>query len=320
MSTLAGAFLARTLEFLMSHYIQANTQGRLHAADEPSISPLSRGFLYGDAIYEVWRTYHGTVFAWDEHWQRLERSAKSLYMVLPFTQDQILSEIRKTVDAFRQKVPEAREVYIRLQITRGAGPIGLDIGLAEKPEFVLLVQENKLYSTEKFAAGLTLSLARTLRRNPAEALNPAWKTGNYLNNLLCFREAKARGADEVVILNQAGEVTEAAVCNIGFIRGGTLVTPPLDAGILPGITRRLLIEKVAPAAGVPVSEESVLPSDFVGFSECFLISTTKDLTPVAAIDECRFALKPDSTTLKLKAAFQDYAKHYAAAKTDLKLF
>jgi branched-subunit amino acid aminotransferase/4-amino-4-deoxychorismate lyase len=297
----------------MSSYIQANTNGRLHAATEPSLSPLNRGFLYGDAIYEVWRTYHGVIFGWEEHWARLERSAAALHFVLPFTRQDILTEIRKTVAAFRERAPGVAEVYIRLQVTRGCGAIGLDIALADRADFVLLVQENKLFFEEKFRAGLKLSLARELHRNPADALNPAWKTGNYLNNILCLREARARGADEVVITNQAGEITEAAVSNIGFVRDGVVVTPPLSAGILAGITRDLLITKVAPKAGVAVREEAIRPEDLRGMQEAFLLSSTKDLTPVASIDDNVFTLGEDTVTLRLKRAFAEYARASAEA-------
>jgi branched-chain amino acid aminotransferase len=304
----------------MSNYIQANTSGRLHPATEPSLSPLNRGFLYGDAIYEVWRTYHGVIFGWDEHWRRLERSAQALHMPLPFSQAQILDEIKKTAAAFRSREPGAGELYIRLQVTRGQGPIGLDIALADRTDFVLLVQENKLYSDEKFSAGLTLSFAHELHRNPPDALNPAWKTGNYLNNILCLREARARGADEVVITNQAGEITEAAVSNIAFIRAGCVVTPPLSAGILGGITREILIRQVAPAAGVAVREETIRPDMLGGMTEAFLLSSTKDLTPVAAIDEHRFSLGENTVTRKLKRGFAACAHASAEAHPELRLW
>lgn len=303
----------------MNGFIQANTNGRLHPADEPSISPLNRGFLYGDAIYEVWRTYDGVIFAWEEHWRRLERSAAALYFALPFTPAEILSQIKKTVAAFRVRSPAVREVYVRLQITRGGGPIGLDPALADRADYLLLVQENKLFSDEKFSAGLRLSLARELRRNSADALNPAWKTGNYLNNILCLREARARGADEVVITNRAGEITEAAVSNIGFVRSGIVITPPLDAGILAGITRELLLRSVAPLAGIAVREEVVRPTDLARMDECFLLSTTKDLTPVASIDEFKFNVSRDSTTLALKCAFTNYVKIYVSDHPELKV-
>jgi Branched-chain amino acid aminotransferase/4-amino-4-deoxychorismate lyase len=301
-------------------YIQANTNGRLHPADEPSLAPLNRGFLYGDAIYEVWRTYHATIFAWDEHWARLLRSAAALHMTLPFTQAEIFAEIRRTVDAFRAREPHVAEVYIRLQIARGYGPIGLDIALADRAEFVLLVQENKLFSPKKFEAGLSLSVARSLFRNAPDTLNPAWKTGNYLNNILCLREARARGADEVVILNRAGNITEAAVSNIAFVRDGVVLTPPLSAGILEGITRQVLIDHIAPTAGVKVVETDVRPEELGTMQEAFLLSTTKDLSPIASIDEQRFALGENTLTRRLKRVFADYAKAHADARPDLKLW
>jgi len=305
-------------EPVMTSYIQANTNGRLHSADEPSISPLNRGFLYGDAIYEVWRTYDGVIFAWEEHLARLEASAQALYLPLPCTRSVLLVEIKRTAEAFRARVPAADELYIRVQITRGTGQIGLDIALAGESDFVILVQENKLFPEEKLAAGLRLSLVE-LRRNPPEALNPAWKTGNYLNNILCLREGRARGADEVVITNLAGEIAEAAVSNIGFVRDGVVVTPPLKAGILGGITRQILIEWVAQKAGITVLEESIRPQDLSGMQECFLLSSTKDITPVASIDGYRFSVGADSVALRLKRAFLDFAKIYGNAHSELRV-
>jgi branched-subunit amino acid aminotransferase/4-amino-4-deoxychorismate lyase len=293
-------------------YIQANTNGRLHPAHEPSIAPLNRGFLYGDAIYEVWRTYHGVVFAWEEHWRRLERSAQALYFTLPTTAEAMLAEIRRTVQAFREATDCSGEVYIRLQISRGVGAIGLDPALAERPEFLLLVQPNPDLAPEKLREGIRLSVATGLRRNPIECQNPAWKTGNYLNNLLCLREARSRGADEVVILNLAGEVTEAAVSNIAFVREGKVVTPPLSAGILGGITRGLLLSHIAAKAGVEMREATVRPAEFSQMQECFLLSTTKDVVPVAAIDGVKFRVGTDTVARQLKAAFADFAQAYAA--------
>jgi branched-chain amino acid aminotransferase len=292
-------------------FIQANTNGRLHAADEPSIAPLNRGFLYGDAIYEVWRTQAGVIFTWEEHWARLERSARALYLELPLPAGQMLEEIRTTAAAYRAHTACSGELYIRLQVTRGGGPIGLDTALADRPDFVLLVQPCPTVAAEKLRDGLQLSLATALRRNPVDALSPAWKTGNYLNNILCLREARARGADEVVILNQSGDVTEAAVSNIAFVRDGVVLTPPLSAGILGGITRDLVVHTIAPAAGVVVREEPVRPADFAGMQECFLLSTTKDVGPVAAIDESKFSVGETTVTARLKAAFADYARRYA---------
>ncbi len=303
-----------------SHYIQANTNGRLHPAGEPSVSPLNRGFLYGDAIYEVWRTYAGVAFAWDEHWQRLGASARALHLELPFGPERVMDELRRTAAAHRAASGYAGELYLRLQVSRGDGPIGLDTALAGQPDFAILVQPCPELSAQKARDGLRLSQANELRRNPPGALNPAWKTGNYLNNLLCLREARSRGADEVVMLNLAGEVTEAAVCNIAFIRQGTLVTPPLSAGILGGITRRLVLEGIAAAAGLAAREQAVRPEDFPSMEECVLLSTTKDIAPVAAIDQVRFRTGPQTATARLKEAFGAYARRYAAEHPGVRIF
>ena len=308
------------LPALMPHdYIQANTNGRLHDAHEPSIAPLNRGFLYGDAIYEVWRTYHGVIFAWEEHWERLENSAQALSLVLPLSRERLLEEIRRTVAEFTIHHGGPGEVYVRVQVTRGGGPIGLDPALADHADYVLLVQTNKDFPVAKVQAGLRLSLALELRRNDRRTIDPAWKTGNYLNNLLCLREAKSRGADEVVMTNLADEITEAAVSNIHFVRDGVVLTPGLGSGLLAGVTRRVLIETVAPAAGIPVREVTLRPADLPDMQECFLTSTTKDLTPVAAIDAHRFQGGPDSVAMRLKAAFADHARAYAAAHPELKV-
>src|SRR5690606_13348503 len=138
------------------------------------------------AIYEVWRTYDGVIFAWDEHWRRLEESAASLFLSLPLTAAEALAEIKRTVAAYQEVDNRQIEYYIRLQVTRGRGAIGLDPALADESEYVVLVQPNPAYPLQKMREGLRLSIATTLRRNPATALNPAWKTGNYLNNILCL--------------------------------------------------------------------------------------------------------------------------------------
>jgi branched-chain amino acid aminotransferase len=304
-------------DFMEQHHIQANTNGRLHAATEPSIAPVNRGFLYGDAVYEVWRTYHGVLFGWAEHWERLQNSARALALPLPLSRARLLEEIRRTVRAFVRRSGVASEFYVRLQVTRGGGPIGLDPALADRADFVLLVQANRDLPPAKQRRGLKLSLARNLRRNDRRTLDPAWKTGNYLTNLLCLREAKARGADEVVITNLADEITEAAVANIHFVREGAVWTPPLDSGLLGGVTRRLLIEQVAPAAGIPVHEVALKRADLPTMRECFLTSTTKDLVPVASIDEHRFRVGADTVTRRLKAAFAGYARAYAKAHPEL---
>jgi branched-chain amino acid aminotransferase len=300
-------------------YIQANTDGRLHPASEPSISPLNRGFLYGDAIYEVWRTYEHTIFAFEEHWQRLEQSAHALHLTLPLDRVRLLEEIRRTVQAYIGNQGPGAEFYIRLQITRGAGAIGLDCALADRASYVLLVQPLRPQIEKWQRIGLRLSVATALHRLHPATVNPAWKTGNYLNNILCLREARARGADEVVVTNLAGEITEAAVSSLFFVRDQTLVTPPLSAGILAGVTRRLVIEQAAPRANLPLREETLRVEDLPAFQECFITSTTKELASVAAIDGTKFAVGENTVTQRLREAFQSVVRDYVTSHPELKI-
>lgn len=304
---------------VMPGFVQANTNGRLHNATEPSISPLDRGFLYGDAIYEVWRTYEGVVFAFTEHWERLQASAAALHLTIDLTRDALENEIRRTAQAFRAATGHAGELYIRLQLTRGGGAIGLDPALADRGCWVLLVQALAPVRFSADESGLRLEVAESLRRNPPEALNPAWKTGNYLNNLLCLREARERGADEVLILNTRGFICEAAVCNVGFIRNGALVTPPLTSGILAGVTRGILLRHVAPAAGVAVIERDVAPTDLETFAECFLTSSTRDIVPVSRVGQCVFPATGQGVVARLKDEFSRYVSRYVAEHPGLRV-
>jgi len=293
-------------------YIQANTQGRLHDAREASLSPLDRGFLYGDAVYEVWRTYGGVLFGAEEHWSRLGASAAGLGLRLPFDWPALLEEIRRTVAAFRQHTRWAGELYVRLQISRGAGPIGLDPELAgPHAQWVLLVKPLADLSESELHTGMKVALATVVRRNDARTLPPGLKTGNYLNNVLALREALAAGAQEVLMVNLAGRLTEGSVRNFWFVEGDTAFTPPLEEGLLAGVTRRILFEHVAPATGFKLREAALTPADLPRFAECFVTSTTQDVVPVATIGAQRFQLGPNTFTQKLKTAFQTYVNNYA---------
>lgn len=288
-------------------YIQANSNGRLHSADQPAIAPLNRGYLYGDAVYEVWRTYAGVLFAFAEHWARLERSAAALHLTLPLSPGQCRDEIARTAAAFRARTGDAGELYVRLQVTRGAGPIGLDPGLADHPDWTLLVQR----APAPAARALRLAIPRTLRRNPAVCLDPAWKTGNYLNNLLGVGEARRRGADDALFLNLAGHLTEVSTASLLLVEGARLVTPRLEDGLLAGITRAFVLAQVAPAAGFAVEERSIAPTELERCSEAMVLSTTKEVAPVAAIEAREWPDAPGPVTRRLMTAWQDCVLAYA---------
>ncbi len=300
-------------------YVQANTKGRLHDAREGSISPLDRGFLYGDAVYEVWRTYGGVLFGVQEHWERLQASAGGLGLRLPLDLGQLLAEVRRTIAAAQAITGWGGEHYVRLQVTRGAGVIGLDPGLAG-PEglWVLLVKPLTDLTDAELDAGLKVGLAGQVRRNDPRTVPPELKTGNYLNNVLALREALATGAQEVLMINLEGRITEGSVRNIWFVEGETAYTPPLADGLLAGVTRRILFEHVQ-GAGVRLEERALWPEDLGAFSECFATSTTQDVAPVAGVAERRFALGPGTVTRRLKQAFRAYVEAYNAAHPEYRV-
>jgi branched-chain amino acid aminotransferase len=301
-------------------YVQANTNGRLHDARAASLSPLDRGFLYGDAVYEVWRTYAGVLFALAEHEERLETSAAGLGLRLPLGRETLLAEIRRTIAAARAQTGWAGEHYVRLQISRGGGPIGLDPALAgTTATWVLLVKPLVDLTDAELDAGLRVELARDVRRNDSRTLPPSLKTGNYLNNVLALREALAAGAQETLMVNLAGRLTEGSVRNFWFVENGAALTPPFAEGLLAGVTRRILFEHVAPAAGLRVAEAPLTPEDLPRFTECFVTSTTQDIAPVAAIGPHRFRLGPDTFTRQLKTAFQAYVEKYHQAHPEFRV-
>ncbi len=287
-------------------YIQANSNRRLHDASLPSISPLDRGFLYGDSIYEVWRTVGDRVFAFTEHWERLERSGGAIGLTLPMTGPDGRLEMQRTLSAFREHTGWTGPCYIRLQISRGAGALGLDPDLAVDPAFIIYVKSLPALDPVQLEEGVSLHLARRFQRNARHAVDPGSKTGNYMNNLLGLQEARNAGADDVVMLNSEGEITEAATSNIFLVAGDRVVTPPLSSGILGGVTRHLLLYRITRPAGLQLAERRIRESEIGSFDECFLTSTTKDIVPVSSIGEHRYRTGMDSVTRRLKQAFADY--------------
>lgn len=201
----------------VKNYIQANTGGQLNDARIASISPLNRGFLYGDSIYEVWRTFGGVLVAFEEHWERLMQSADALGINMELSESSLKEEIGKTVEAFQKHTGWMEDCYVRFQLARGDGPLALDPMVAMKPFWVILVQKLRTLSEEHLEKGIRLSIAQGLRRNPKDSLDPAWKTGNYLNNVVGLAEARKRDAHDTLMLNHQGEICEASTSNVFFL-------------------------------------------------------------------------------------------------------
>ncbi|MBI5198992.1 MAG: branched-chain-amino-acid transaminase [Nitrospirae bacterium] len=251
--------------------------GRLVPEEKARVSVFDHGFLYGDGIYETMRAYCGVVFMIDEHIRRLFRSGELIKLKIVRPPDEIKRAIYNTLSKNRLK-----DAYIRLSISRGPGEIGLDPGLCPKPTIVIITKRFKEYPEEIYKKGVRVSIVKT-RRNAPEALNPKIKSLNFLNNILAKIEAKEAGVYEAVMLNYRGYLAEGTITNIFFVKDGSLFTPSVEAGILDGITRKLIM-KVAKGNGVKVEEGLYTPESLYGADEAFITNTTLEILPVTKVD------------------------------------
>jgi len=252
-----------------------NLNGEIVLESEARIPVLDRGFLFGDSVYEVMRTLDQTPFGWIEHLERLHGSAEGLALPLGIDDRTLMARVMATV-----REASHENSYIRVIVTRGTGTApNIDLDHAPGPSAcIILVRE--------FTPGppppASLAIVPRLRMN-RRALDPAIKSGNYLNNVLGLREARERGATDCLFLNERGQVTEASTSNLYLVKGEKLFTPALSAGLLSGITRRLLGEMCA-EAGIPCQELDLTEDDVRGADEVFLSSSLRDITPVTSVD------------------------------------
>lgn len=252
-----------------------NLDGVIAPETETVVPVLDRGFLFGDSVYEVIRTLSGAPFAWEEHLDRLWQSAAGIRMRLDLDRRTVVQRIVDTL----ARAGNA-ESYIRIVVSRGAGSAP-NIDLAHAPATPCwLVMVRALAPID----GVPVHLARVERlRNDRRALDPAVKSGNYLNNVLGLAEARDRGATDCLFLNAEGHVTEASTSNVFAVVRGTVCTPPLDSGILAGVTRAMLLDWCR-AQGIPVAERNLTAAEFAAADEAFLSSTLRSVSPVLSLD------------------------------------
>ena len=253
-----------------------NVEGHLVPPEQAVVPIFDRGFLYGDSVYEVVRTYGGRPFELERHLLRMERSAQRIGLSLPPC-EKLLHELTRTLEAAQNA-----ESYARIIVTRGEGQFGLGAHLAEgQNRLILIVRPLQTPPEETYARGLTMAIVKT-RRNPPQALDPALKTGNYLNNILALREAHDAGAEDAILLDLGGKVTEATTSNVFFVQGGAVITPPLALGMLEGVTRAVFIE-LARGEGLVVREEPHGPEALAAADEVFMTSTLREAMPVTRL-------------------------------------
>jgi branched-chain amino acid aminotransferase len=282
----------------------ASINGTIAPAADSRVSVLDNGFTFGDSVYETLRTYGGRPLALDRHLRRLRASAGRIAVTIPHT-DEVLA---KHLDALLEAGGNA-ESYIRMIVSRGVGDISYNFDRVVGPTVVMAVKPYTPLSPADYENGVQASLV-SVRRNAADALDPAIKSCNLLNNILAIREAQAKGAIEAILLNHRGEVAEGAGSNIFLVRQGEVVTPPLSAGILAGITREILMEEAA-QAGHPIREQTLVAGDLFAADELFFTSTLKELAPIRAIDQSKVGEgKPGPVTKMLLAAYRAAVPRY----------
>jgi branched-chain amino acid aminotransferase len=258
-----------------------NIDGKLLSPEQAHVSVFDRGFLYGDSVYEVIRTYRGIPFALEEHLARLTRSAEGLALEIP-ERAWLRAEIRKTIAAAGYS-----ESYCRIVVTRGSGPLSLDPTTATKSCCVIYVKEYEPFPDWMYTKGIKLAIP-SIRRNDPATINPAIKSGNYLNSVLALGEAKRAGFDDALMLGLNGQVTEASSASVFIYKDGLLQTPPLEAGILAGITRQLIIQ-LADEEKISITQTEFYPDDLYAADEVMLVSTLREVMPVVQVGDNQIA-------------------------------
>jgi branched-chain amino acid aminotransferase len=282
----------------------ASVNGTVTPAAEARVSVLDNGFTFGDSVYETLRTYGGRPFHLGRHLERLRRSADRLRIALPVADAELAARLDAVLEAAANE-----ESYIRMIVSRGEGDISYRFERVNGPTVVMVVKPYEPVPARYYEEGCDVVIA-AVRRNHRLALDPAIKSCNLINNILAMQEAQAKGALEPLMLNHDGDVAEGAGSNVFLVKGGGLRTPPLDAGILPGVTRALVLEQ-ARELGIRIREETLRVADLMGADEAFITSTLKELVPVRAIDGAPVGSGgPGPITLRLLRAYREAAARH----------
>ena len=256
---------------------KVSIDGHVVDSGEARVSVFDRGFLYGDSVFEVFRTYGGVPFARREHLERLERSADRLMIPMPVSIETLSSEVCATLDAAGEG-----EWYVRVVITRGTGPLTYDPSTATAPLRVIIAAPISVPPREHYERGIGVSLLHASRPTDDERASGA-KASNYLANLLAVHEAKQKGAQEALVLGRHGQILEGASSNIFIVKKGKVRTPEPQPGILIGITRATVLAAAA-VEGIEVEEAEVRPEDLYGADEAFITSSIREVMPVVSAD------------------------------------
>lgn len=270
--------------------------GNIIPADKANISVFDHGLLYGDGVFEGLRFYQGKTFLLEAHLDRLIDSAGAISLEIPYDREQLSLAIIDLIKAYG-----ANNGYLRLVVTRGKGSLGIDPQSCKQPQVFIIADRLSLMNAADISFGVKLHIAE-VRRTPAICLDPAIKSLNYLNNILARIEANRAGCDEALMLNQDGNICEGSVDNIFLVKDSVLLTPPLSDGMLPGITRRVILD-IAKSMQIPYDVRSLIPADLLSADECFLTGTGAELIAVQQVSGKSFDLTRNSVTRQLREGF-----------------
>ncbi len=295
--------------------IVVNVDGRISEEREAKILVLDHGFLYGEGVYDVVRTYGRTPFLFDRHLRRLRQSAEMIRLDVPFSDADLAERVRQTMFAFfaHPGNQAVADVFIRLMLTRGVGDITYDPSSCPRPSLVVIVKALPELPAEVYERGVKVIIASIVRNHP-QSINPLIKSNNLLNNALAAQEALRHGAFDAVMRNYRGELAECSGTNLFVVKDGVLLTPPLGAGLLSGITRGFLLE-LCPEVGVPVDQKVLRDEDLFEADESFLTSTTKEVVPVVAVNDRPIGEgRPGPVTKRVLETYRRRAREVAAGE------
>ncbi|MDA8193068.1 MAG: branched-chain-amino-acid transaminase [Thermaerobacter sp.] len=282
--------------------LQIFMNGELVPANQAKVSVFDHGFLYGDGIFEGIRAYAGRVFKLEEHLDRLFDSSKAIMLTIPYGKAELMEAVAGTIRA-----NGLTDAYVRLVVSRGPGDLGLDPTKCPHPTVVVIADRIALYPADLYQKGLSLASV-AIRRPGGDVLNPAVKSLNYLNNIMAKIEANLRGMPEVLLMNNQGYVVEGTGDNVFLVRHGELWTPPVNAGILNGITRQVVLA-LADDLGLVCHEDNFNLFDVYTADECFLTGTAAEIIPAVWCDGRAIGNgQPGPVTQRLSQSFYEYSR------------
>jgi branched-chain amino acid aminotransferase len=297
--------------------VLVNVNGKLADGASAAISVFDHGFLFGEGVYETIRTYNGEPFLFDRHMKRLRTSAEMILLDVPLPDQEFLKRSLETMRAAglgRRSDGTYAEAYIRILHTRGIGDLSYDPAATPTPSVVVIVKPLPIPSEEQFEKGVKVCMVNIIRNHP-RSVNPLIKSNNLLNNALGMQEALRRGGVEGVFRNYRGELSECSQSNLFVVKAGRVRTPPLEAGLLAGITRAFVFELGA-ALGVTVEEAPLKDQDLFAADEAFFTSTTKELMPIVDVDDHTIGSgTPGPITQRLLAEYRRVANEMTTAVT-----